>query len=442
LSETSREDSKESEKMTKKIYVLGGGTIQHIRPHLALCAPAYGKAARHIAKSLQYHPIVADGNYQLMLRLTRMANPANPYLCIGETNEDVGEQLEKIATDPDTKMIFMSVALCDYVPTLGEMKDGKLVWNRPVGKNHARLKSSEQQYLRLHQAHKIIGEIRKKRKDIFLVGFKTTAGVSEEEQYEAGLTLLKKNSCNLVLANDIQTGLNMIVCPELAAYSVSHDREQVLDDLVDMALSRSTNTFSRTRVSMQEPPTRAPKPLMSWEQGEVPETLRKVVDWCVENGAYKPFNNVTVGHFGFRPGHPDQLWSSRRKQNFNDISARDLVFVKFTESGVEAGGAKPSAGARSQYTVLSKFSDLDCIVHFHCPMKPGSSVPVRSQRAFECGSHECGKNTAEGMVRVNDNLAAVMLDKHGPNVVFSSKADPKMVIDFIEANFDLSKSTR
>ena len=43
---------------------------------------------------------------------------------------------------------------------------------------------------------------------------------------------------------------------------------------------------------------------------------------------------------------------------------------------------------------------------------------------------------------LNDHLAAVMLDKHGPNIVFSDKADPQMVIDFIMSNFDLSKQTR
>jgi len=32
----------------KKIAILGGGTVFHVRPHLALSAPAYGSTARSI----------------------------------------------------------------------------------------------------------------------------------------------------------------------------------------------------------------------------------------------------------------------------------------------------------------------------------------------------------------------------------------------------------
>ena len=38
-------------------------------------------------------------------------------------------------------------------------------------------------------------------------------------------------------------------------------------------------------------------------------------------------------------------------------------------------------------------------------------------------------------------LYAVMLDKHGPNVVFNKKVDPQYVINFIEENFDLRDRT-
>jgi hypothetical protein len=34
-----------------------------------------------------------------------------------------------------------------------------------------------------------------------------------------------------------------------------------------------------------------------------------------------------------------------------------------------------------------------------------------------------------------------MLDRHGPNVVFSRSADPEQVIRFIEESFDLTGTT-
>ena len=67
-------------------------------------------------------------------------------------------------------------------------------------------------------------------------------------------------------------------------------------------------------------------------------------------------------------------------------------------------------------------------------------MPVVSQREYECGSHECGENTVRGLKKFG-NLYAVMLDKHGPNIVFSHNIDPQEVIDFIDKNFDTSKST-
>jgi hypothetical protein len=290
----------------------------------------------------------------------------------------------------------------------------------------------------LTPAEKLIGKIRKERKDIFLVGFKTTASATEDQMYLSGLDLLKKNHCNLVLVNDVHTHLNLIVAPELARYGVTHDREEVLEELVQMMNSRSRLTFIRTTVEKGD--------LIPWDANKIPASLRTVVDWCADHGAYKAFNDVTVGHFAFREDW-NTLISSRRRQNYNRRECRDLVrvaFVRATPGLVEekmvAYGAKPSAGTRSQFEVLNTWYDkdsYDCIVHFHCPLKPGSKVNVRPQKDLECGSHECGVNTWKGITK-HGNLAAVMLDQHGPNIIFRRDIDPQEVIKFIDENFDLS----
>ena len=81
------------------------------------------------------------------------------------------------------------------------------------------------------------------------------------------------------------------------------------------------------------------------------------------------------------------------------------------------------------------------------PLRPNApdAIPVRSQREFECGSHECGRNTSLGLkefqLSERTRVRAVHLQNHGPNVVFSRSADPNEVIAFIERNFDLSKQT-
>jgi hypothetical protein len=396
-----------------------------MRPHLALSAPAYGTTAR---KLFSLFPVTRESyERHVSLHLTKMANEGQGDL---ETNADIDRLITKLVADTTTKVIFMNAALCDFE---GQIIEQAQAADDPrttkSGKDQPRLKTADgDQLVSIRPADKIIGKIRKDRKDIFLVGFKTTAGATEDEMYLAGLTLLKTTSCNLVLVNDVHTRLNLIVAPELARYSITKDRDAALRELVTMTNTRSRLTFTRT--------TLTDGILIPWDSARVPVVLRNVVDWCADHGAYKPFRDITVGHFAFKEG-PNVLISSRRKQNYNRRSCRDLVKVSFTAEEMLAYGAKPSAGSRSQYAVLSQFPEYDCIVHFHCPLKPGSKVTVRSQKEVECGSHECGENTWKGINKFG-NLAAVMLDQHGPNIIFSSRGDHNEVIRFIDENFDLT----
>ena len=124
-----------------------------------------------------------------------------------------------------------------------------------------------------------------------------------------------------------------------------------------------------------------------------------------------------------------------------------MVLVEAQDNDrVIAHGHKPSVGGQSQRIIFREHPEVDCIVHFHCPLKPdASAIPVREQRPHECGSHECGKNTSDGLESFRlgrgETIKAVMLDKHGPNIVFNRDANPAKVIDFIEQNFDLEGRT-
>lgn len=291
--------------------------------------------------------------------------------------------------------------------------------------------------MELTPTRKLLQEIRKYRKDIFLVAFKTTSNGSEDEQFMQGLTLLKESSANLVLANDIRTRTNMIVVPERSRYCVTKDRDKVLRQLVDMAHRRSQLTFTRSTVVEGAP--------VPFDSDQVPTALRAVVDHCVRRGAYKPFLGRTEGHFAVKIGE-GRFLSSIRKTDINKIRETGMVLVHSDgDHSVIAHGARPSVGGQSQRIVFADHPDVQCIVHFHCPMRPGSRVPVRSQREFECGSHECGRNTSDGMVEFRlpngQSLQAVMLDQHGPNVAFSVDMDPLEVIRFIEENFVLEGIT-
>lgn len=409
--------------MTKKIHILGGGTISHVLSHLALCTPAYGTTAKEIREKcvdymLENSYIFED--YVTTLHLTKMADPTSSL----QTNEDVEELVNQITNDEETKIVFFNVALTDYSGSI----DGK------SGKYERRLKTKDgDQTIHISPQKKLLKTIREKRKDIFLVAFKTTCGATEDEQYISGCNLLKKNSCNLVLANDVKTRKNMIITPEQARYCTTTDRNLVLQELVEMALKRSQLTFTRSTVLEGES--------VGWNSDDVPTALREVVNHCIQQGAYKPFNGTTVGHFAVKVNDTTFL-TSKRKANYNDLDTVGLVKVESTgPDSVIAYGAKPSVGGMSQRMIFDAHKDLDSIVHFHCPMKEGSNLSVKQQKYFECGSHECGQNTLNGLKDEGD-IKVVYLDNHGPNIVFNSNTvNPKDVISFIDNNFDLSKST-
>lgn len=432
----------------KKVHIIGGGTTSYIDSHLALCAPAYGTTARQLAemcKNAPYshvlYPYGHNKSYlEVVLHLTRMAGGDKSL----DTVHDLGKLLDGIKADPETKIVFMNAAVCDFQGILGErhVSSGLFTYgDTPGSKDAPRLSTHDLErkdrsswpHLLLKPYGKMLGHIRRGRKDIFLIGFKQTSGATLQEQYIAGLNLLKESSCNLVLANDRETRLNMVITPEEAKYHVTPNREEALIGLVEMAYLRSHLTFTRSTVIDGKP--------IPWDSDLVPSALRTVVDYCIEKGAYKPFRGATVGHFACKVDDTTFL-TSKRKTNFNDLDANGLVMVKTDgPDSVIAYGSKPSVGGQSQRIVFNEHAGYDCIVHFHCPIKPGSKIPQVSQREYECGSHECGSNTSGGLAQVDDDILAVYLIEHGPNIVFKRTVDPQKVIKVVEDNFDLNDKT-
>lgn len=413
----------------KKIHVLGGGTFSHVRSHLALSTPAFGGTARAIVDHLNNelkHQRIGEERIEVVMHLTKMADPQNSNLV---TNDDVAKLLDKLIEDPETRGIVFNVALTDFDGMVGTVRPGKYA---------ERLQSREpRQNIMLSKADKLIGRIRKDRKDIFVVGFKTTTSKAPEDQYASGLRLLKENSLNLVLANDLTTRNNVLIAPEETQYCSTTDRNDALSLMARMMLSRMNNTFTRSTV--------VDGAAVPWHDVDVPQNLRKVVNHCIDKGAYKPVLGKTAGHFAVKVDETTFL-TSARKTNYNDLKTVGLVKVVSTgPDHVLAYGRKPSVGGQSQRQIFSEHPEADCIVHFHCPVIPGADIPVAEQWPNECGSHECGKNTSDHLKEYDlgdgHKLKVVMLDKHGPNIVYNREVPADKVINFIDRNFDLSKKT-
>lgn len=398
---------------------MGGGTISHVRAHMALAAPAYGNTAKMLFA-------MAKGKFPNMdveLVLTKMANSSSRL----ETNQHVSDYVDELISDNTTKIVFFNCAMCDYDGQIGDVESNKYAHRLSTKEGNTTIN--------LTPAEKVISKIRKHRKDIFLVGFKTTCDASRDQMFAKGLDLLKRASCNLVVVNDIYHRTTFIVTPEEGVYGIDMERAQVLAEALEISYLRTHLSFTRSTVVQGTP--------VAWDPSTIPSALHTVVNWCVSQGAYKKFNGATTGHFAAKVG-PREFLTSIRKTNFNDIDKNGMVrVVTDGDDSVISYGAKPSVGGQSQRIIFDKYQNLDCIVHFHCPLSNDhkDQIPTVSQRAYECGSHQCGQNTADGLTEIRPGIFAVMLDKHGPNIVFNHSIDPQLVIDFIQDNFDLDRAT-
>jgi hypothetical protein len=453
----------------KKIILIGGGTFSHVRSHLALAAPAFGATVQTLHKLFQEkviaHNVIEDNKFlfeetstndqlSVELYLTKMVDPESNLI----TNDDISNLVDILIADKDVRVIIFNPALVDFNGQIGDVPSGKYAERMRTDQDATILP-----YMKLTPTEKIIGRIRKYRKDIFVVGFKTTNGATSEEQFNRGLELLKKNSLNLVLANDPKTRNNMIITPEESSYKETTNRYEVLEFLVSMVWNRMKNTFTRSTV--------IPGEAVNWNGSEISDSLRTIVNHCIEKGAYKPFLGKTVGHFATKVSE-DEIITSIRKSDFNQLDKIGMVRIKSkNEDEVIAYGFKPSVGGQSQRIIFNEHPEMDSIVHFHCPFKEGmedfhwsnkrptniipmikddgiihgNQISARPQWKNECGSHECGRNTSDGLCKVDlgdgDIIKVVYLDNHGPNIVFNSHIDPQKVINYIDRTFDLDRKT-
>lgn len=410
--------------MNKNISILGGGTIKKIRPHFALSSASYGSTAIRLFELCYAHNDFKS--YRINLYLTKMAKDYN-YASSErpETIEDVESLLKRINQDERSKIVFMNCAMVDFDCDI-----------KCVSDSEGRLDSERNYIAHLTANKKYISEIKRDRKDIFLVGFKTTYNAKDlDEMFLKGLKLLKTSGCNLVLVNDIKHRFNMIVTPEESYYFYGENRELALSELVDISAKRSNLTFNRTTLISEFKRE-------IHDIDEYHENFTKVVKYCVKAGYYKPnILGVTTGHFCIRDKFDKNiLYSSIRKSDYT----KELKLTKLQYSLDHVySGVKPSAGAVTQKLLLDKNPEYDCIIHFHCREKDGVKFSSRKQRNFECGSLECGLNTLDGLQEIKLNsktkIKIVMLEKHGPNILFRSKDNPEDIISFITKHFETNK---
>ncbi|WP_060192187.1 phosphopantothenoylcysteine decarboxylase [Burkholderia ubonensis] len=196
------------------IHIFGGGTVQHVRNHLALCAPAYGTTARKLAADLEN----LQDKHAVKLHLTKLADPNSTM----ETNQDVSRVLNGILSDKGTRAIVFNVAMCDFSGQIDGVESGKYA-------ERLKTRYAEQFHMELTPTPKLLASVKIARPDVFVVGFKTTAGETEIGQLDAAERQIRETGVDLVFANDTVTRNNMLV--DAKRVRLRGSREEVLEML-------------------------------------------------------------------------------------------------------------------------------------------------------------------------------------------------------------------
>ena len=104
--------------------------------------------------------------------------------------DELDKLVKKALKDKTVKAVIHSAAVSDY---------------RPYKTHKGKIPSSKRDLtIRLRPTEKIIAQIKRKRKDIFLIQFKLEVGVKRQELISRAFGSLNKNKADIVVANDLK----------------------------------------------------------------------------------------------------------------------------------------------------------------------------------------------------------------------------------------------
>lgn len=278
-------------------------------------------------------------------------------------------------------------------------------------------------------AEEAIAHIKGSSRETFVVAYKQTQCTSTEHQYKIALTFLRKTKINLVLCFDSQLQVWMVVAPEEATYHVTTDRMECFKGLVDMIWHRCQNTYVRTNVIVGD--------MIQLEKSStISVEFKQIMNHCMANHVFKLCNGITVGHFAYKL-NDEKFYSSIRKYDHRERVV--MTEVRASEDKIICVGGKPSAGVQVQRMIFKEHPELNCVLHFHCPLLPSVSLPTTSQREFDCGSLECAKNTLQAM-RKAEHIWVAYSENHGPTLAFNH-SHYREVMKFMDRHFCFDSKT-
>lgn len=200
-----------------KIIITAGGTSEKIDDVRKITNTASGKLGFTIAnKLIQEKGIFINKIYYICTKAAY--KPNNKKIEIIEIIDTIDLQnvITKLLTKEKIDYFIHSMAVSDYtvdyVTTAEKLSSAiennnpyEIICNYKDGIKDSKISSNEDNLIiKLKKTPKIISSIKNISPNTFLVGFKLLNNVSENKLIDVALELKNKNSCNIIVANDLK----------------------------------------------------------------------------------------------------------------------------------------------------------------------------------------------------------------------------------------------
>lgn len=334
--------------------------------------------------------------------------------------------IETILENKDYYNDVNNYSLSEKTTTLIEKlkSEYNLLNNNKISSNHKNLLIS------LKPTNKIISMIKEYNPHIFLVGFKLLDNVLENDLFDVGFNLLRKNKCNLVLANDLSLIRNnnhtgLIIYPE-KKYDKIIGKDNIASSLVNIIYKRAFVGHSQSKQISED------NNLFEKEFQQFSTIGNKLfkLDILPEVINHNRVDKIgTYGNMSIRDKFSkDNFFITGRNVHKGYLKENDICYINkvndLKENNpycvVKYGGIiKPSIDT-AIHNHIYKLTNFNAIIHIHTD-KVFLDKPITDYN-YPCGSKE-EKDSIIKFIENNPKEDVIQLYKHGLIVLGDSLSD-------------------
>ena len=168
----------------KKVLITAGPTIEYIDPVRVITNQSTGKTGILLTSEL----VSGGAKVTMIYGPGRELPPRGVKLIRVETSKEMFDAVRK-EMKQKFDIVILAAAVSDYIPEKSSSMKIKSDQNKII--------------LKLKRAPKIIDQIKKIQKNVFLVGFKAETNLPKEKLVSEARKKLKESNADLIVANDI-----------------------------------------------------------------------------------------------------------------------------------------------------------------------------------------------------------------------------------------------